>query len=254
MRYFIELSYNGEKYHGWQYQPNAISLQETIETALSLLLGDEITIVGCGRTDAGVHASQYFLHFDVIEKIDQEKLKYKLNAFLSNDIAIYNIFLVQNDLHARFDAISRSYEYRIYLGKSPFLLNTVWQIQNRNFDIEKMNKAARILYEYENFKCFSKSNSDVKTYNCLVSNAEWVKEENYLTFYISANRFLRNMVRAIVGTLMDVGQHKISIEGFRKIIEGGDRSEAGASVKAKGLFLTQVVYPKKVLRNYNDEK
>lgn len=251
MRYFVELSYNGKKYHGWQNQPNAISVQETLEHAFSLLLGDKISIVGCGRTDSGVHASQYFLHFDVNQNVEVEKLQYKLNAFLPKDITIHKIFIVSDDNHARFDAVSRSYEYRIYLGKSPFFLDTMWQVQNRYFGIEKMNKAAKILYEYENFKCFSKSNTDVKTYNCSVSNAEWIKEGNDLIFYITANRFLRNMVRAIVGTLLDVGQNKISIDEFKKIIEGKDRTRAGVSVKAKGLFLTKIIYPNEILKNSN---
>ncbi|MCF6298094.1 MAG: tRNA pseudouridine(38-40) synthase TruA [Flavobacteriaceae bacterium] len=253
MRYFIELSYNGKKYHGWQNQPNAISVQESIEHALSLLLKNKISVVGCGRTDSGVHASQYFLHFDVDKKIDQEKLKYKLNAFLSNDIAIHKIFLVADDNHARFDALNRSYEYRIYLGKTPFLLNTVWQVKNQKFDVKKMNEAAKLLYEYENFKCFSKSNTDVKTYNCTVSNVEWIKNRNNLIFHITANRFLRNMVRAIVGTLLDVGQGKTSIDDFKKIIEDRDRTQAGVSAKAKGLFLTQVTYPKDILKNRNEK-
>lgn len=251
MRYFVELSYNGKNYHGWQIQPNAISIQEVLENALSLLLGDKIVVVGCGRTDTGVHASQYFLHFEINERFDEKKILFKLNAFLPEDIAIINIFLVQDVNHARFDAISRSYEYRIFLGKTPFLLSTLCQIQHKKIDIEEMNGAAKILYEYENFKCFSKSNTDVKTFNCSVLNAEWVQNGNYLTFYITANRFLRNMVRAIVGTLLDVGLHKTSVGDFRKIIEGQDRSLAGTSAKAKGLFLTNVEYPKEILENYN---
>ena len=251
MRYFIELSYNGKNYHGWQIQPNAITVQEILEKALSLLLSEKISVVGCGRTDTGVHASQYFLHFEVNKKVEEAKLIFKLNAFLPKDIAVYKIFLVQSDHHARFDALSRSYEYKIYLGKTPFLLDTLWQVQHKNFDIEKMNMAAKILLEYENFKCFSRSNTDVKTFICTVSNAGWLQNGEYLTFSISANRFLRNMVRAVVGTLLDVGLHKTSIENFRNIIESQDRSQAGISAKAKGLFLTKVEYPNEVLINYN---
>ena len=247
MRYFIELSYNGQNYHGWQKQPNAVSIQETIEKALSLLLGYEILVIGCGRTDTGVHASQFFLHFDIDKEIDNKELLFKLNAFLPNDIVIDKIVLVSNDSHARFSAIYRSYEYRVHLGKNPFLYDTTWQVQNQKIDIVKMNDAAKILFEYENFKCFSRSKTDVKTYNCSVTNAEWKKRGKLLIFYITSNRFLRNMVRAIVGTLLEVGQGKMSIDDFRKVIESKDRTQAGASVKAKGLFLTEVGYPKNIL-------
>jgi len=248
LRYFIELSYNGQKYHGWQKQPNAVSIQETIEKALTLLLGVEILVVGCGRTDTGVHASQFFLHFDADKKIDNKELLFKLNAFLPNDIAIDKILLVSNDSHARFSAMYRSYEYRIHLGKNPFLFDTTWQLQNKIIDIVKMNIAAKVLYDYENFKCFSRSKTDVKTYNCTITEAKWEKDGNLLIFYITANRFLRNMVRAIVGTLLEVGQGKMSIEDFRNIIESKDRKRAGVSVKAKGLFLTKVGYPKNIVK------
>lgn len=251
MRYFIELSYHGKNYHGWQRQPNATSIQEKIENSLSLLLGEGIAVVGCGRTDAGVHASQFFLHFDVENEITEDKLKFKLNAFLPNDIVIKSIFPVNKDAHARFDASYRSYEYRISLVKDPFLTDVSWQINYNDLDVAKMNKAAKILLEYENFKCFSRSKTDVKTYNCDVSKAVWKKNGNLLTFYIAANRFLRNMVRAIVGTLIEVGKGHKSLEEFRKIIEGEDRTKAGASVKAKGLFLTEVGYPQEILKNRN---
>ena len=217
MRYFIELSYNGKDYHGWQYQPNAISVQEVIENALTILLGNKTSVVGCGRTDAGVHAMQYFLHFDVEYRIEELKLVFKLNAFLPNSIAVHQLFLVLENDHARFDAVSRSYEYRIYLGKNPFLLDTTWQVQSQIYDLDKMNIASKILFDFKNFKAFSKSKTDVKTYDCLISRAEWVKEGNQLTFYITANRFLRNMVRAIVGTLLDVGIGKTTLDDFIKI-------------------------------------
>ena len=251
MRYFIELSYNGKMYHGWQVQPNAKSVQEMLESALSLLLGEKIAVTGCGRTDAGVHASQFFLHFEVSEKINVIKLQFKLNAFLPSDIAIRQVFIVDNDAHARFDAVYRSYEYRISLGKDPFLVDTTLQVKSQSFDIEKMNKAAEILYKYENFKCFSRSKTDVKTYNCTITNAVWKKEDNLLTFYITANRFLRNMVRAIVGTLLEVGIEKIDLDAFIKIIENKDRTKAGASVKAQGLFLCEIMYPKEIMKNHN---
>ena len=253
MRYFIELSYNGKNYHGWQSQPNEISVQETIEEGLFLLLSKKTSVVGCGRTDSGVHASQFYLHFDSSTNIDTKNLKYKLNAFLPDSIAIYKIFLVDDEAHARFDAISRSYEYRISLDKNPFFVNTTWQVQNQYFDIEKMNEAAKRLYDYQNFKSFSRSKTDVKTYNCTITNAVWKREENLLVFHITANRFLRNMVRAIVGTMLNIGAHKISIDDFKRIIESKDRTKAGASAKAKGLFLTEIIYTKELFKHRNDK-
>lgn len=246
MRYFIELSYNGKNYHGWQMQPNASSVQETVNKSLSTLLRKEINIVGAGRTDAGVHASQLFAHFDVDNPLDGEELRNRLNSFLPEDIAVTSIFLVNDDAHARFDAASRSYEYKIWLGRNPFLVDTTWQLYSQDLDVEKMNEAAKELLKYTDFKCFSKSKTDVKTYNCDVTNAIWRKDGNSLTFYITADRFLRNMVRAIVGTLVEVGQGKKTKEDFIKIIESKDRTKAGFSVPAQGLFLTKVVYPKDI--------
>ncbi len=251
MRYFIELSYHGKNYHGWQRQPNAKSIQEVVENSLSLLLSDSIAVVGCGRTDAGVHASQFFLHFDVNNVLDEDGLKFKLNAFLPSDIAISQLFIVDNGVHARFDASYRSYEYRISLVKDPFMVDTSWQMSRKDLDLIEMNEASKILLEYENFKCFSRSKTDVKTYNCIVTNAVWIKNGNLLVFYITANRFLRNMVRAIVGTLIEVGKGQMSLDEFRKVIEGQDRTKAGASVKANGLFLTEIGYPHEILKNRN---
>ncbi|CAL2103634.1 tRNA pseudouridine synthase A [Tenacibaculum sp. 190130A14a] len=241
MRYFIELSYLGKNYHGWQIQPHATSVQEEISKAISTILRKEIAITGAGRTDAGVHASQMFAHFDTDTPIN-EHFTYKLNAILPNDIVIYNTTLVDNEAHTRFDAISRSYEYKIILGRNPFLLDTTWQLNYKNLDVPLMNKAAEILYEYEDFECFSKVKTDVYTFNCNVTHAKWELVNNELTFYISANRFLRNMVRAIVGTLLNVGLGKTSLEEFKQIIESKNRSNAGVSVPAKGLFLTKVAY------------
>ncbi len=249
MRYFIELSYNGKNYHGWQIQPNATSVQEVIQEALSTLLRKEITIVGAGRTDAGVHATQMFAHFDIDVLVDGVELQHRMNAFLPEDIVISSIFLTEDEAHARFDAVSRSYEYRIWEGRNPFLTDTTWQIYQQELAIEKMNDSALVLLNYSNFKCFSKSKTDVKTYNCKIGNAVWQREGNSLVFHISADRFLRNMVRAIVGTLVEVGLGKKTKQDFIKIIESQDRTKAGVSVPAQGLFLTKVVYPERILKN-----
>lgn len=241
MRYFIELLYKGTNYHGWQIQPDASSVQEEVNKAISTILQEEIQVVGAGRTDAGVHASQMFAHFDTLTNLSDEYI-YKFNSILPNDIVIHSIKNVLDDKHARFDAISRSYEYRIYLGRNPFLLDTTWQFHQKELNLEKMNEAASILLEYEDFESFSKVKTDVKTFNCEVTKAAWKQEGEYLTFYITANRFLRNMVRAIVGTLIEVGIGKKSIQDFRQIIESKKRSEAGLSVPAQGLFLTKIKY------------
>ena len=241
MRYFIELSYNGKNYHGWQIQPDAISIQEKINNALSTVYQKDIQIVGAGRTDTGVHASQMFAHFD-IDKLVDDNLEFKLNSILPNDIFIKAIFLVDDEKHARFDALSRSYEYKIWLGRNPFLLDFSWQIHSQKPNVTLMNEAAKLLLDYEDFESFSKVKTNVHTFNCNVTEAFWVQKDNQLTFHISANRFLRNMVRAIVGTLLDVGLDKISISDFKNIIESKNRSNAGLSVPAKGLFLTQIKY------------
>lgn len=241
LRYFIELSYKGTQYHGWQIQPDANSVQEEINKAISTILQEEITVVGAGRTDAGVHASQMFAHFDSEKELTQD-FPYKFNAILPNDIVIYSVEKVANEKHARFDAVKRSYEYHIWLGRNPFTLETAWQLHQKELDVEKMNEAAKILLEYEDFESFSKVKTDVRTFNCTVTKACWKREDKQLTFHISANRFLRNMVRAIVGTLVEVGLGKKSVEDFRKVIESKKRSEAGLSVPAHGLFLTEVSY------------
>lgn len=247
LRYFIELQYNGGNYHGWQQQLNAVSIQEKLNNALSILLKATIKVMGAGRTDTGVHAEQLFAHFDIENEIDEELLMYKLNSILPSDIVIISIFNVKDEAHARFDAVSRSYEYRIWLGKNPFLRAITWQ-QNFSPSVVKMNEAANLLLNYKDFKCFSKSKTDVNNYNCLITEAVWKQEGNSLIFYISANRFLRNMVRAIVGTLIEIGLGKISMDDFKNIIEGGNRSVAGVSVPAQGLFLTKIVYPKEIIK------
>ncbi len=248
MRYFIELSYHGKMYHGWQIQPNENSVQETIEKALSVLLRDKITVVGCGRTDTGVHASQFFLHFDINQAIDKEKLKFRLNSFLPKDIAIFQIIEVNDTAHARFDAIARSYVYRISVEKNVFLTDSSLQMSNTNLNVKMMNEAAKLLLNYKDFKCFSRSKTDVRTYDCDISQAFWKKEDKLLVFYVTADRFLRNMVRAMVGTLLKVGQLEMSLDDFVAVIESRDRTKAGASVKAKGLFLSKVDYPEEIFK------
>ena len=236
------MSYNGSSYHGWQIQPNAVTVQETIQDALSKLLNTNISITGAGRTDTGVHAFQMFAHFDVDETLDTENLTFKLNSFLPKDIAIQSIFQVNADAHTRFHAIKRSYDYKISLKKNVFLFDYTHYVHQK-LDVDKMNEAANILLEYTNFQCFSKSNTDVKTYNCKIEQAQWKQEGNLLIFTISADRFLRNMVRAIVGTLLNIGLSKIAVSDMHKILASKDRSEAGFSVPSKGLYLTEVLYP-----------
>ena len=241
MRYFIELSYNGKNYHGWQIQPDVISVQEKLNKAVSTIYQEKIEVVGAGRTDTGVHASQMFAHFDT-EIILKGDVPYKLNSLLPHDIVVSKVFAVADEKHARFTAISRSYEYKIWLGSNPFLLDFSWQIPAQNLNIDRMNEAAKLLLNHTDFQTFSKVKTDVYTYNCDVTEAVWKQNGQELTFYISANRFLRNMVRAIVGTLVDVGLDKISIAKFSEIIESKNRSNAGLSVPAKGLFLTNIKY------------
>lgn len=245
MRYFIQLAYNGKAYHGWQIQPNAVTVQETIENALSTLLNNKLSIVGAGRTDTGVHASQMFAHFDYEKELIREDLKYKLNSFLPNDISIQKIFEVNPEAHARFNAIKRTYNYRIALTKNVFDFDFSYYVQ-MPLDINKMNVACDFLLQYKDFQCFSKSHTDVKTYNCKIETAYWVQENNMLTFTISADRFLRNMVRAIVGTLLNIGLGKLNVDAMHDIIKSKNRSKAGFSVPAKGLYLTEVIYPEHI--------
>ncbi len=242
LRYFIHFSYFGKNYHGWQVQPDAVSVQGELTKALSLLLKSEIEIVGAGRTDSGVHAKQMYAHFDFDNEIDGKNLTKKLNSFLPKDIAVFNVFCVNDEAHARFDAIKRTYEYHIHLKKDAFKEDFSWYF-HQDLDIAKMNKACEFLFKYVDFQSFSKVNTDVFTYNCKISEAFWKQEKDSLIFTISADRFLRNMVRAIVGTLIGVGQNKTSIEDFEEIIKSKNRSKAGFSVPAHGLYLTQVEYP-----------
>ncbi|TNF42798.1 MAG: tRNA pseudouridine(38-40) synthase TruA [Bacteroidetes bacterium] len=241
-RYAIQLSYKGTRYFGWQRQSNEISVQEVLEKALSTILREEISVVGAGRTDTGVHASYYIAHFDSENEItDPFQLAFKLNRFLPDDIAIQKIRKVNNDFHARFSAISRTYKYYISTGKNPFTTDTSFQY-TVPLNVDLMNEAAGILLEYTDFTSFAKLHTDVKTNNCKIYQAEWEKPGDQLIFTIKADRFLRNMVRAIVGTLIEVGKGKISAEDFVQIIERKDRGEAGTSVPPQGLFLVDIEY------------
>lgn len=242
MRYFIEFAYNGKNYHGFQSQTNATSVQETLTNALQLLIDKSIEIVGAGRTDSGVHAKQMFAHFDVENAIDATYWVPKLNSYLPKDIVIYSIFEVKDDAHARFEASARTYEYYIHTFKDVFLEDSSWYCFQQ-LDINLMTKACQILFEHNDFECFSKVHTEVHTFNCTISEANWKQNGNQLIFTIKADRFLRNMVRAIVGTMINIGSGKTSLEEFKEIIESKNRSKAGFSVPAHGLFLVKVDYP-----------
>jgi len=243
LRYLLELSYNGTNFHGWQKQPNAITVQQVIEEALSTLLKENISVLGAGRTDTGVHARYFCAHFDYSKTIKSKNdFLFKINSFVKKEIFIMNIREVQENFHARFDAISRSYEYVITTQKDPFSIGSAYFVK-KDIDFAKMNLAAISLFNYTNFKCFSKSNTDVKTYDCKITNAQWLNENGNWVFKISANRFLRNMVRAIVGTLIEIGEDKYKIDHIENVIESKNRELAGYSVPAHGLYLTNIIYP-----------
>tara|TARA_B100001146_G_scaffold209472_1_gene206484 strand:- start:44082 stop:44840 length:759 start_codon:yes stop_codon:yes gene_type:complete len=249
LRYFFDISYHGKHYHGWQIQPDAISVQQVVQEILSTYFRTPINIIGAGRTDTGVHARQLFFHVDIEAVFEQEETRFKLNRFLPKDISIQQILPVTSEAHARFDATARTYEYWITLEKDPFRQELTWHLQ-RTPDINLMNQAAEALLSHEDFECFSRSNTDVKTFLCDIREAQWEQQDKLLVFTITADRFLRNMVRAIVGTLVDVGLQKRSIEDFRRILASKDRSQAGASAPAQGLFLTQVQYPNTIFLNH----
>jgi tRNA pseudouridine38-40 synthase len=240
-RYCIELSYLGTDFAGWQSQINAIGVQTLIEKALSQLLKEPILIVGSSRTDAGVHALQQFAHFDTSVTFDIADFCYRMNQMLPFSICIKNIAVVKPNFHSRFDAISRSYEYRITRKKDPFLIGQAYFFSTY-LDIDLMNEACKILFEHTDYQAFSKVHTDVTTFHCTIMRAECIVTNDLLVFHIKANRFLRGMVRAIVGTLIDVGLNKLSLEDFEQIILLKNRKNAGASVPAKGLFLTEVNY------------
>lgn len=245
-RYFIYFSYHGAAYVGWQIQPNGLSVQEVMQKAFSTILRSEIEIVAAGRTDAGVHAKKMIAHFD-LEQLLPENFDFvnKLNSFLPNDIAIQKIVKVKPDAHARFDAISRKYEYHLVCEKNVFLTDFAMRVFHP-LDFEMMNKAAETLLEYTDFTSFSKLHTDVKTNNCKVMQAKWCFEKDRWIFTIEADRFLRNMVRAIVGTLLEVGRGKMSVAEFRQVIEAKNRCNAGTSVPGKGLYLVEVTYPAEI--------
>lgn len=248
-RYFIYLSYKGTAYHGWQYQPNGISVQEVLTKALSTILRHETEITGAGRTDTGVHARIMVAHFDTdINLSEPEKFSDKLNSILPNDIAVSRIISVKANAHARFDAISRKYEYHLVSSKNVFKTEFAARF-NQHLNFEKMNEAAAILLEYMDFTSFSKLHTDVKTNNCNITEAIWVKSDEEWIFNIRADRFLRNMVRSVVGTLLEVGRDRMSMEQFRQIIEAKDRCKAGISVPAQGLFLVDIQYPEEIFEN-----
>lgn len=245
MRYFIKLSYFGKYYNGWQIQKNSESIQGILENRLKILLKQHINIIGASRTDSGVHAKQMFAHFDFDKKIDKN-LIFKLNSFLPKYINIYNIYKVKNNAHARFDALSRTYKYFISLGKNPFYKDLSWIWAHGSLSIKKMNQASFLLINNNNFKSFCKKSKNNENYKCKIYKAYWSYNKNFICFTIESNRFIRNMVRCIVGTITDVGKGKREIKDLIRIINSEDRTKAGISAPAKGLFLTKIKYPSNI--------
>jgi tRNA pseudouridine38-40 synthase len=245
MRYFFEIGYNGSSYNGWQSQNNATGVQSVVESALSKLLREPVEIVGSGRTDTGVHCEQQFFHADIKKTFDHQQLLLRLNSFLPKDIVIRSVNEVKSDASARYDAVERTYRYEITRVKNPFRQDLSWFFF-KDVDVQTMNTAAALLVGEHDFECFSKVKTDVNHFICTVKKAEWREADNTMTFIITANRFLRGMVRAIVGTLLDVGTGKISIKEFQQVIQGKDRKRAGANVPAHGLYLVRVKYPSSV--------
>ena len=248
-RYFIHLAYNGSRYNGWQIQPDSPTVQAELERCLSMKLRQEISVTGCGRTDTGVHARNYYAHFDVEGEIaDCNDFVYRLNMFLPSDIVAYRVWEVSPEAHARFDALSRTYQYYISQKKNPFHQEDAYLLTLK-LDVEKMQQAADILFDYSDFTSFSKLHTQVKTNQCKLMEARWFEKDDLLVFRIKADRFLRNMVRAVVGTLLDVGAGKLTLEEFREVIEKKDRCSAGESVPAHALFLEEVEYPQELYRS-----
>lgn len=242
MRYFITFSYDGTRYHGWQVQPNGNSVQAEIQHALTVILRHETTVIGAGRTDAGVHARKMVAHFDTEQSLDCPQTVYRLNRILPRDIAVSNVEHVADDMHARFSATSRTYHYYIHTQKNPFCRAYSCEL-HYDLDFDAMNQAAAMLPDYDDFGAFCKSHADVKTTLCRVTEARWIQTSPGCWYFeITANRFLRNMVRAVVGTLIDVGRHRISTDDFRRIVEGRRRTEAGESMPGNALFLEDITY------------
>ena len=242
MRYFIWFSYDGTAYHGWQIQPNGITVQSELQRCLSLLLQQKVSVTGAGRTDTGVHARRMAAHFDTEQPLDTQLLKHKLNGLLHQDIGIYDIHPVADDIHARFSATARTYHYYVHTRKDPFLRQYSLELHYQ-LDYELMNQAGLVLMEYDDFGAFCKAGSDVKTTLCHVTHAQWHQTSDTTWYFeITANRFLRNMVRAVVGTLLEVGRGRMTINDFRHVIEGKCRTQAGESMPAKALFLEDVTY------------
>lgn len=245
MRYFFEIAYKGANYKGWQTQHNAITVQEIVEHALTKLTGTKTEIIGSGRTDTGVHCEQQFFHADILKDIVLKDFQHRLNVLLPKDISIQSIRTVKPEVSARFDALSRTYHYRITLVKNP-LLEGLAMHYFKSADIPAMNKAAALLLGEHDFQCFSKVKTNVNHFLCNITKAEWKQKGDQLEFVITANRFLRGMVRAIVGTLLDVGTNKISVKDFQQIINSKDRKRAGQNVSPEGLYLTKVKYPSSI--------
>ncbi|MFT7269960.1 MAG: tRNA pseudouridine38-40 synthase [Roseivirga sp.] len=245
MRYFLDISYKGTNYHGWQFQKNAHTLQAEIENALSKRLGATIAIMGSGRTDAGVHAKQQIAHFDTTVSFDTELLIFRLNRFLSPDIAVNSIVEVQPEAHARFNANERAYQYFIHQHKDPFKQHASYYFP-KVLNLEEMNKAAAFLMGTHDFESFSRVKTEVNNFICVIKQAEWQIQNDSIMFSVTANRFLRGMIRALVGTLLEVGLGKLSVEDFVKVIEKRDRKAAAMSVPAMGLYLSKVAYPDSV--------
>lgn len=249
MRYFVKLAYNGTDFHGWQIQPGASSIQEEIEEKLSTILQQKTSILGCGRTDAGVHAKEFYAHFDSDSvELELDHLVHKLNTMLHAHIAIRSINQVNSEAHARFDATKRSYEYHISKTKDPFGEMLSYKLSS-DLDLDRMNKAGELLLGEQDFTSFCKAKAENHTKLCTIFSSSWTKEEGKLIFKITANRFLRNMVRAIVGTMLDIGQGKMEVEELKNIIASQDRTRAGRSVPAHGLYLSKVEYPSEIFHS-----
>ena len=244
MRYFIEIAYNGGNFFGWQIQPNVKSVQGKLNECLSLILREPVYVIGAGRTDTGVHARQMFAHFETSKNINSNDLIHSCNSFLNDDIAVKNIFLVDERAHARFDAESRLYRYYILRERNPFLCKYSWYIPNFNYALNQLNDLSQILFKYSNFSSFAKSKSNSKTNICRIMIAEWNIESDFYIFTIKSDRFLRNMIRAVVGTIVCIIRKEGNTSDFCKIIESENRGSAGLSAPARGLFLEKIEYPK----------